>query len=216
MGMGMTPAITPPLLPLKHGDLAFDIGANIGNHAMGMAVLGCRVVALEPNPSTYTELYYRIKRYRQVKCICAACGDKPGKTVIHVTGGDGQGDWIASEYQCNHGCVGQAECKVVTLDELIAKYGKPRAVKIDVEGFEPFVLAGLSQPIEFISFELIKRTPWKTPACMTQLARLGKYEFNFRGWGDHYYLDKWIGPEEFAEWWVVSAGEGDAHARLIQ
>jgi hypothetical protein len=136
--------------------------------------------------------------------------------MIHFMGGDGQGDWIGSEYQHNHRFVGQVECIVVTVDELIAKYGKPRAVKMDVEGFEPLVLAGLNQPIEFISFELVRCAPWKTPACMAQLARLGKYEFNFRGWGDHYHMEKWIDPEAFVKWWGNYGTDGDAHARLIQ
>ena len=34
-----------------------------------------------------------------------------------------------------------------TLDELIAAYGIPAFVKIDVEGMEHEVLAGLSQPV---------------------------------------------------------------------
>ena len=32
------------------GDLVFDIGAHAGNRARAFAALGCRVVALEPQP----------------------------------------------------------------------------------------------------------------------------------------------------------------------
>ena len=32
------------------GDLAFDLGAHVGNRTRALAALGCRVVALEPQP----------------------------------------------------------------------------------------------------------------------------------------------------------------------
>lgn len=209
--------ITSPLMPLNNGDLAFDIGANVGNFAMGMLVLGCRVIALEPQPRTHTELYYRCKRLRQMTCLCAACGDKSGTASICILefDGDSQGSYIPSPYQCNSGAHSIVACKVVTLDDLIAKYGKPRGIKIDVEGYEPLVLAGLSQPIEFVSFELIKRTPWKTPACLKEFARLGDYEFNFRRQSEDFFrLRHWLPPAEFLEWWNSALDEGDAHARL--
>jgi hypothetical protein len=40
-----------------------------------------------------------------------------------------------------------------TLDNLIAKYGLPKFIKIDVEGFELDVLKGLTNPVPIISFE---------------------------------------------------------------
>ena len=35
---------------VKPGDLVFDIGAHAGNRVRGFAALGCRIVALEPQP----------------------------------------------------------------------------------------------------------------------------------------------------------------------
>ena len=45
--------------------------------------------------------------------------------------------------------------KTTTLDALIAKHGVPDMIKIDVEGHEKNVLNGLSQPVKFISFEVL-------------------------------------------------------------
>src|SRR5262245_43863227 len=35
---------------VRAGDLAFDIGAHAGNHVRALSALGCRIVALEPQP----------------------------------------------------------------------------------------------------------------------------------------------------------------------
>jgi hypothetical protein len=36
---------------LGPGDLAFDVGAHVGNHSRSFARLGARVVAIEPQPA---------------------------------------------------------------------------------------------------------------------------------------------------------------------
>jgi hypothetical protein len=48
----------------------------------------------------------------------------------------------------------KVEVETVTLDELIAAYGRPFYIKIDVEGYEPAVLRGLHTAVRCISFEV--------------------------------------------------------------
>jgi hypothetical protein len=42
---------------------------------------------------------------------------------------------------------------MLTLDTLVSQFGMPQYIKIDVEGFEESVLAGLSSQPELLSFE---------------------------------------------------------------
>src|ERR1700741_472726 len=35
---------------VRPGDLVFDVGAHVGNHVRAFSSLGCRVVAVEPQP----------------------------------------------------------------------------------------------------------------------------------------------------------------------
>lgn len=46
------------------------------------------------------------------------------------------------------------QVETTTLKELMAAYGEPFFVKIDVEGYEPQVLRGLKRPLRYLSFEV--------------------------------------------------------------
>ena len=70
------------------------------------------------------------------------------------------------------------EVEVTTLDALIVRHGEPRFVKIDVEGFEPEVLRGLSTPIPALSFEFTTIQRAAAETCIDLLATLGPYRFD--------------------------------------
>ena len=67
---------------------------------------------------------------------------------------------------------------VTTLDRLIAQFGLPSFIKIDVEGFEDRVLAGLSHRVRALSFEFTTIARDNVNSCVTTLEQLGPYRFN--------------------------------------
>ena len=68
---------------------------------------------------------------------------------------------------------------VVTLQSLVERYGEPEFVKVDVEGYEAEVLAGLATPVRAVSFEYVPATRDIALDCIERLAALAQYRYNW-------------------------------------
>lgn len=93
------------------------------------------------------------------------------------------------------------DIEITTLDKLIQQYGKPKLIKIDVEGFEFEVLQGLSHPIEFLSFEnTIPERKKSIIECLDRIVEIAgqnKVEFNYSvGESMKWTLHEWLSPEQ--------------------
>ena len=99
--------------------------------------------------------------------------------------------WMAGRF-CSSGNWRRAEAvRVKTLDYLIQKYGRPAWIKIDVEGFEEKVLAGLSRRVGIISFEYSKELLSSALLCIRKLTRLGYRKFTFTTTGKNRFEKPW-------------------------
>jgi FkbM family methyltransferase len=172
---------------VKPGDLVFDIGAHVGDRIAAFRSIGARVIGVEPQPAASRWLNMRYGRNENVKVIQAAMGEKAGQLTLHVnlanpTISTASDSFIAATKGAE-GWEGQNWDETITvpsltLDSLIADYGVPAFVKIDVEGFELNVLKGLSEPLPALSFEFTTIQREVGLACLERLMTLGQYRFN--------------------------------------
>ena len=182
------------------GDLAFDIGAHVGNRTRVLQRLGARVVALEPQPLFHRFLALTLPRERVV-LRAEAVGATPGRLTLnissrHPTVSTLSPAWIEAVAPTDGFAAvrwdKQVEVPVTTLDRLIEAHGLPRFVKIDVEGMEAEILAGLSQPVPVVAFEYLPAALSVAEQCIERLAALGPYRFNRAEGEYHAFLGDWL------------------------
>src|SRR5438132_9394773 len=181
---------------VRPGDLVFDVGAHAGNRTRAFASLGCRVVAVEPQPDFIALLHVLFDRSRQIEIVHAAVDAAPGRAALSISDRTPTVTTLAPAWRDARALDPDFErvrwnrhlqVDTTTLDALIERFGVPDFVKIDVEGSESAVLAGLSRPIRNLSFEFLPRALDDVEACLFRLGILGKYEFNWSA-GESYRL----------------------------
>jgi FkbM family methyltransferase len=172
---------------LKAGDLAFDIGAHVGDRISCFRRLGAHVVALEPQPGPARVIRVIHARDPGVVLLEAAAGDRDGDIVLRVNSANPTVSTASDEFiraaDGADGWEGQMWDQAITvpcltLDRLIAEHGRPSFIKIDVEGFEDRVLAGLSERVPALSFEFTTIARDVAQRCLERLAALGPYRFD--------------------------------------
>jgi len=173
---------------LREGDLAFDIGAHVGNRVLAWRRLGARVVAVEPQPSCLRILHRYYGDSEAVFIEPVALGDRAGRETLYISEeyptlssiSEGWIEKVSGVSSFAHVSWNRrVETEVRTLEALIRDYGPPAFVKIDVEGHEPAVLAGLERPIPALSFEFLPASIDGALACIARLEELGSYEYNY-------------------------------------
>jgi len=210
------------------GDLCFDLGAHVGNRLLVWSQLGAQVVGVEPQPVCIDLLRRWYGRNPQITLVEEAVGAASGEATLFVSAATPtvttlSQPWIETVQQADSFAgvrwEGATTVRVTTLDALIARYGKPVFCKIDVEGYEMEVLQGLSQPLHTLSFEYIGATKAMAKTCISRLATLGNYTFNWSPGEQHRWQStRWLSADETLRWLdtlTASSGSGDIYARHI-
>ncbi len=211
---------------ISPGDLVFDIGAHVGNRTRTLHALGARVVALEPQPLFVQFLRRTLPRTR-ITLVPEGVGARSGRATLrvsrrHPTVSTLSADWI-KQIGATRGFSRvrwdrSFEVPVTTLDALIERHGRPAFVKIDVEGMEAEILAGLSQPLPLLAIEYVPAAMAVAEQCIERLSMLGRYEFNLVEGESHvfawpYWRDTADTRRALAEM-GAGARPGDLYARL--
>ncbi|HEX2656092.1 MAG TPA: FkbM family methyltransferase [Xanthobacteraceae bacterium] len=212
---------------IKSGDLVFDIGSHVGDRVGSFRRLGARVIAVEPQPALATTLKLLYGRDSGVLIEQAAVGRSVGtvelslnidnptistaSTAFIKAATDAPG-WQGEEWST------QVRVPMTTLDALIERHGVPTFIKIDVEGFEAEALAGLTNPVNTLSFEFTTIQRDIALSCISRCASLGFTRFNAAlGESQRFVHSGWRTAREITFWLAElpqEANSGDIYATI--
>lgn len=206
-------------------DLVLDVGAHVGSRARAMRAAGARVVAIEPQQPFAG--FLRRTLPRDITLVEAALGRAETEAEMAVSSRHPTVSSLRTDFVTGAAHAPGFEhvrwdatqrVRMVTLDALIARFGLPRYVKIDVEGFELDVLSGLSRPVPMLSVEFLPGFVPLTTAVIDRLAELGTYRFNpVQGETGGFLWSEWRDGAAVKAWLSTlpaDATSGDLFARL--
>ena len=138
---------------VRPGSVVYDVGAHYGYYSLlasRLAGPNGRVIAIEPSPRNLAVLrrHLALNHASNVTVVEMAVSDREGEARFDNRAGSGVGH-LSPE--------GSLTVPVTTLEALAGRFSPPDVIKIDVEGAEEAVLAGVRgllermQPAIFLS-----------------------------------------------------------------
>jgi FkbM family methyltransferase len=129
---------------LRPGDIAVDIGANVGFLTRQFATMvgknGC-VFSFEPDPAVFKHLQFNTRRFPQVALAQTAMSDSCGTSTLYLHPMSAMSNSLVNVWEDAR----PLTVHTSTFDAWAsgANPGRLRLIKVDVEGAEPLVLRGM-------------------------------------------------------------------------
>ncbi len=155
------PFVAPSPLVHHNVDLLLDVGANVGQYAMGARRSGFRgkIVSFEPLPEAHRALTDNAAPDPDwtIHSRCAV-GAKQGTAEINISKNSFSSSLLPLMQACQNAApeaayIGKAATEVITLDSVFDSYRRNNEktfLKIDTQGFEAEVLEGVAHNLRNI------------------------------------------------------------------
>ena len=164
---------------------AINVGANVGIHAVLMALLCERIMAIEPMVSSNYYLAENMYQFGNAIIKCVLCTDKIGSYTINYVNGKEEYSSINKTGLLTSSRI----CNGTTLDLLVNNYGlNPGLILIDTEGSELLVLKGATETITKYKPVIIM----EVTDDLLAVEYLQTFGYEVCGKGDSNYLMKYI------------------------
>ncbi len=168
---------------LKPNDLFFDVGAHIGEKSKELIKNKINVVMVEPQPECLEQLKRLYSENEFVTIVPKGLGRSEKKMEMSINSENPVISTFTEHWKTGRFSESNWDKKitvdVTTLDSLIQKFGNPKYIKIDVEGFEHDVILGLTKKTGIISFEFTSEFIEDAFKSMDYLISLGYTDFNY-------------------------------------
>ncbi|WP_034886445.1 FkbM family methyltransferase [Gillisia sp. JM1] len=145
----------------SRNNLIFDVGANIGSKSIIFSKLARKVVSFEPSEKLFIFLQ---KKFANTNVILFnyALGNSVSKSDLYIVENNEAYNSLnkkhieitaTSRNIATIDTVKHQQVNVEIIENFITKFGIPKYIKIDVEGYEYEVIKGLKTTVPIISFE---------------------------------------------------------------
>lgn len=135
-----------------------DIGAGIGVITRAVSKHFDSCIAVEPSMARFAKLASSIARLPNCTAVNCALGDRNASSPIYYSQNDPGDITVFPRQDLNKGRVVEIE----TLDGVIKRSGRrgPFLIKIDVQGYETFVMRGAKETLKDTMFVTSEFWPW--------------------------------------------------------
>ena len=131
----------------------YDVGANIGHHALYLSSYAHKVFAFEPYPVVREKMLAKIRsnHISNIEVVPYGLSDQAGKIPFTAPSVDNLGaGFFSHEVEPIAETASTLSLEVINGDEYIleSQVDYPDFIKMDIEGFEPFALSGLQHTLQ--------------------------------------------------------------------